>query len=292
MRRFNAGGRKSIVRLAFRPDGQALTAQFERSPVLGTWDLASERYDRARPCGEESVACFAYAPDGSEAGVGGRRDGVVRVCGLPGWDCRAELVVGPSAWWPVVAVAFSPAADPRRRWVAAAGNTVQLRNLATGQILADFPEGHHQAVAFSPDGDLLAVADARGVVGWTVSPFRERFTASFEDPVGQIAFSPDGRWLAVGHGMGLEVRPADDPTGRRRLPFRPPDDLAFTPDGRLLAVADASAAVKLLDPATGETVREYDWGLGSVTSVAFSPDGTLAAAGGERGQVVVWDFDG
>jgi hypothetical protein len=40
---------------------------------------------------------------------------------------------------------------------------------------------------------------------------------------------------------------------------------------------------------TGE-VRAYTWKLGKLRSIAFSADGTLAAAGTGKGQVV-WDVD-
>ena len=67
--------------------------------------------------------------------------------------------------------------------------------------------------------------------------------------------------------------------------------LAFHPAGRILAATSNDASVKLYDVATWAVTRTLDWSIGRLRSVAFSPDGTLAAAGGDKGLVVVWDFD-
>ncbi len=68
-------------------------------------------------------------------------------------------------------------------------------------------------------------------------------------------------------------------------------NLAFHPSGRWLAATSTDGTVKLYDVATWALARTFNWKIGRMRSVAFSPDGTVAAAGGDKGQVVVWDFD-
>jgi WD40 repeat protein len=67
--------------------------------------------------------------------------------------------------------------------------------------------------------------------------------------------------------------------------------LAFHPSGRFLAATSNDNTVKLYDTTTWEMAHAFDWQIGRLRSVAFSPDGMLAAAGGDKGKVVVWDFD-
>jgi WD40 repeat protein len=78
-------------------------------------------------------------------------------------------------------------------------------------------------------------------------------------------------------------------------PLRPAiSALAYRPDGTLLA-AGTVTTVRLLDPATRETIATLDGEAEQVRSVAFSPDGKLlAAAGGfpaQKGEVKIWDVN-
>ena len=50
--------------------------------------------------------------------------------------------------------------------------------------------------------------------------------------------------------------------------------------------------IRMSDAETGETRQTLDFGVGEVRAAAFSPDGLSAAAGGAKGQIVVWDVDG
>jgi WD40 repeat protein len=66
-------------------------------------------------------------------------------------------------------------------------------------------------------------------------------------------------------------------------------DLAFAPDGELWALGYTDGTVRLRT--REREVARFDWGIGRVASVAFAPDGLTCAAGGENGQIVLWDVD-
>jgi WD40 repeat protein len=111
----------------------------------------------------------------------------------------------------------------------------------------------------------------------------------------QLVFSPDGRWLAVRAGpavLALDGRNLHDKPiklrGEGRGNFT---DIAFHPSNRFLAATSNDQTVKLYDTESWELAKTYTWDIGRMRSIAFSPDGTLAAAGSDTGKVVVWDVD-
>jgi len=67
--------------------------------------------------------------------------------------------------------------------------------------------------------------------------------------------------------------------------------LAFHPSGRYLAATSNDATVKVYDTEAWAVVRVFTWEVGRMRSITFSPDGMLAAAGGDQGQIVLWDWD-
>jgi WD40 repeat protein len=113
--------------------------------------------------------------------------------------------------------------------------------------------------------------------------------------VNYLAFTPDGTRFVVLSGMSLFAYDAADPAAR---PVKRTNDtrkhftgVAFHPSGRYLAATSNDKTVKLYDTTTWEPTKTYTWKVGKLRSIAFSPDGSLAAAGTDTGRAVLWDVD-
>ena len=70
-----------------------------------------------------------------------------------------------------------------------------------------------------------------------------------------------------------------------------PSALTFAPDGRLLLEGNKTGVCAFHDSLAGKLCTAFEWRIGAIHSVCFAPDGLTCAAGGEKGQVVVWDVD-
>ena len=71
--------------------------------------------------------------------------------------------------------------------------------------------------------------------------------------------------------------------------FRPSDGgVAYSPDGARLAVV-SRVGVRLYDAHTGTEVDLLQGHTGWVSSVSFSPDGSLLASGSYDGTILLWD---
>jgi len=66
---------------------------------------------------------------------------------------------------------------------------------------------------------------------------------------------------------------------------------AIHPSGRWVGTVGRDGCVNCLSLPDLKPLKVYKWGVGKLYSVAFSPDGTLAAAGSDTGKVIVWDVD-
>lgn len=150
---------------------------------------------------------------------------------------------------------------------------------------------------FVADGERYITVDASRVRLYTFTTGDELATARYlTHNIFHPLLSPDGRYLGVIGYASMYVYDTTALGHPRRITssstFGNFVSFAFHPDGQNLAVIHGGPTlVKLYDLATLKLKHRYKWNLGPLTSVAFSPDGTLGAAGSSDGRIVVWDMD-
>jgi RNA polymerase sigma factor (sigma-70 family) len=151
-----------------------------------------------------------------------------------------------------------------------------------------------RSVAFTPDGKFLFSAGWDQVIrGWDPATGKQvREIRAPEGGVDAIAFSRDGK-LVSGAGLTGDVFLWDAATGRelRRLAGhgRQVRGVAFAPKGDRVVSGDEAVA-RVWDVATGKALHTLAV-EGGVSTVAFSPDGRLVAAGSAKGAAHVWEAD-
>lgn len=141
------------------------------------------------------------------------------------------------------------------------------------------------ALAFSPDGNLLATSGYREVLLWNPADGQlVRRISNLAERPHDIEFTADGKTLAVAAGtpgqLG-EVKFFNVDTGELIADLFTTDDevfaVAFSPDGTRLAAAAADRSIRLFDVASRQQQKLIEDHADWVMDVAWSPDGKKIA---------------
>jgi WD40 repeat protein len=101
-----------------------------------------------------------------------------------------------------------------------------------------------------------------------------------------VAYSPDGEYVALaGHTGAIGIWNATNGKKRLALRGHTTEVAAitFSPDGKLIATASIDGTAKVWDATTGLNLLSLPVDSRGVGGVSFSPDGKRLAAGGASG---------
>ena len=294
-------GEGRVDAVAFTPDGAGLVAVRGVGP-LEVWTLATRERKQTAPCvtNKDFRGALSVHSSGKTAYLGGREPLTAvsltrkEVRTLSGPDDPQYVVASPDGKWVVSSTSFviAPSAERRvRGYRCKPGGAIQnppaweAKPHTAYDILGGFLNGGAQFVSL--DEMLFVVRDtATGEVRSTV-----KYPSGYHRT---ITVSPDGRRVAVqGYDLVYVWDTATWGKPKRITDFQGPlESLAFHPSRPLLlGTRPGSYSVQCLDTDSAKRAAELYWNVGKLTSVAFSADGVLAAAGSSSGKIVVWDVD-
>jgi WD40 repeat protein len=209
---------------------------------------------------------------------------------------RREIAQWETAW-------FDHTSDSHAKTRMPDMSPVSVGTIRVSSRVDDCPS----CLIVSPDAHFLAWGAYNGAV--RVSNLKSHRTVMVIQPWKQprisaqrvsMAFARDGSRIGVvqfrhgRQGWRGDAAVCDVARGAEERQVRASasvNAIALTADGGRLYTACADGSVGVWDVPKLKKITEYKWNIGEVFCVTVAPDGLTSAAGGENGQIVIWDVD-
>jgi WD40 repeat protein len=294
----------SIAGVAFLPDEQILSLSTD--DTIKVWPANGGVEASVLRRHSMQVNAVAFSPDGHWL-ASGSLAGISERANVKLWNARTGKFFrqfdGDNGM--IQALAFSP--DSRRLASASMGKTVNVRDIATGQLikrLADFRQ-FVDDVAFLSDGKRLLTRCSAEVRIWDLDTGFSQ-GRPLQVGGGNSAVSADGNWLASiepyapgtsavpRQTMSMSVRDLRRDDEVRKLTYDASEGhwtiaLGLSGDGGLLAEGRSNGTVAVWNVGTGKVQITWKNRTLHMTRLGFSSDARRLATLSVEGKLKLWD---
>ncbi len=292
-----------VTAVAFAPGGSRVIAGSQAGLDVRRWP--SLERERSLETALANVHDMAFSPDGTLLLVAGGKPAEAGRFEVRRWPDGETLLASEPFDDLLYAVAWDPRlredGDSRRFAAVGHGRDAGIFDARTGKLIVSL-EGHSRpvtAVCFTADGSAIVTgsADLSLRVWDAATGERSRTLENHTDAVLGVAARPasasGGPPVVASIGNDRTVRFWQPTIGRLmrflRLDARP-RDLEWTHDGKRVIVVSDDGRLHAIDPVTVEVTLTTSAVDGPALAVAVSPDGAVAAVGGEGGRLAAVDI--
>ena len=159
-------------------------------------------------------------------------------------------------------------------------------------------KGSHTGIAISPDGECVVTSMQENALhGWRLADTQHMRMSGYPSKTRALSFTKGGKYLATSGADSIVLWPffGGGPMGKAPAELAGGDGITCTlvasnPAHEAIAAGFEDGLVVLADINTSRILPALATGRGSISALAWNPDGTHLAIGTETGFAAVIDF--